>query len=111
MHSLGGFAICSTILPMDVAAILSAIDAELSRLLQARNLLAELPASTVKRVGRPKGSGIKSGTTLPAKKVAKKRTMSPEGRSRVAAAQKARWAALKSAAKKPSPKKSKPSEP
>jgi hypothetical protein len=83
---------------MDVSAILSSIDAELSRLQQARNLLAG-PAATVKRRGRPKKSETVLATTKAAKKAVKKRTMSPEGRARVAAAQKARWAATKSGKK------------
>ena len=83
---------------MDVSAIISSIDAELSRLQQARALLAgPVP---IKRRGRPKNSETKPAPPKPAKKVAKKRTMSPEGRARVAAAQKARWAAVKSGTKK-----------
>ena len=84
---------------MDVSAILSSIDAELARLQQARNLLAG-PAATVKRRGRPKNSEIVLAATKAAKNVSKKRTMSPEGRARVAAAQKARWAAAKNGGKK-----------
>jgi hypothetical protein len=84
---------------MDVSAIISSIDSELSRLQQARALLAG-PVAPIKRRGRPKNSETKPAPPKPAKKVAKKRTMSPEGRARVAAAQKARWAAVKSGAKK-----------
>ena len=84
---------------MNVSAIISSIDAELSRLQQARALLAG-PVVPIKRRGRPKNSEIRLAPAKPAKKVAKKRTMSPEGRARVAAAQKARWAAVKSGTKK-----------
>ncbi len=84
---------------MDVSAIISSIDAELSRLQQVRALLAG-PVAPSKRRGRPKNSETKLAPAKPAKKIAKKRTMSPEGRARVAAAQKARWAAVKSGTKK-----------
>lgn len=111
---------------MNKTEILSALDEEISRLRQARDLLADAslplggasaakvasaPASepVVKRgPGRPKGSGSKSATA-PAKKTLgrppskstsfdpkelapKRRTMSPEGKARIAAAQRARWA-------------------
>jgi hypothetical protein len=84
---------------MNVSAIFSSIDAELSRLHQARALLAG-PVAPSERRGRPKHSETKLAPAKPTKKIAKKRTMSPEGRARVAAAQKARWAAVKSGTKK-----------
>jgi translation initiation factor 2 gamma subunit (eIF-2gamma) len=69
---------------MGTQAILVGIDEELQRLRQARELL--LGAGSAKAVG-----GVK-----------KKRhhVMSAEGRARIAAAQRARWAKQKRAAKK-----------
>jgi hypothetical protein len=64
--------------------ILKSIDAEIARLQQARGLL------------------VKAGTApkKAAKKAAKKkRILSPEGRARIVAALKARWAAQKKANK------------
>jgi hypothetical protein len=73
---------------MSQTDILSLIDAELSRLEQVRALLA---GTIIKRPpGRPKS------TTKPKRK---KRNLTPEGRARIAAAVKARWAAQKKAAK------------
>lgn len=73
---------------MGINQILAELDAEIGRLQQAKALLG---GETVKRgPGRPKGS---SSTTK------KKRNLSPEGRARIAAAVKARWARQKKAAK------------
>ncbi len=88
---------------MQTNEILAAIDAQITQLKQARELLAgsanaEAPA---KRRGRPKGSSNK--TSAPSTRIeakASKRTMSEEGKARIAAAQKARWAAQKKASKK-----------
>lgn len=92
--------------------ILEAIDGEIQKLQQARALLAGIPdvlpvlKNAVRRRGRPKGSTNKESAT-PAKSV--KRTMSTEGRARIAAAQRARWDAqkktVKAAGKKVSIKK------
>ena len=74
--------------------ILALIDAEIASLQQARALIAGAAATIVKRgPGRPP-----KGTIVPAKP-AKKRNLSPEGRARIAAAVKARWAKQKKAAK------------
>jgi hypothetical protein len=75
--------------------IVAAIDQEIARLSQARALLAG--EGTGKRRGRPVGSGAGNG-----RKVAKraKKGMSAEGRERLAAAMRARWAKNKAAAKK-----------
>jgi len=78
---------------MSISTLLSQIDAEIARLQQARALLSGTTAP--KKRGRKPGATVKAA---PAKK-AKKRTMSAEGRARIAAAQKARWAAQKKAAK------------
>jgi hypothetical protein len=61
---------------------LSAIDAEISRLQEARKLLSGV--SDLRRAVKTKRA---------------KRTLSPEARARIAAAQKSRWARQKKAAK------------
>jgi hypothetical protein len=77
-------------------AILAAIDEEISMLQQARAMLSGSPsANTKKSVGRPKGS---KNAAVPVK-AGKTRTMSAEGKARIAAAQKKRWAAAKKASK------------
>lgn len=67
--------------------VVSAIDAEIARMEQARNLLAE--TGTRKR-------GKKPSTKTENKP---KRTMSPAARKKIAAAQRKRWAAVRRAAK------------
>jgi len=76
-----------------ISDLVAQIDAEISKLQQARALLSGGTTATVGR-GRPKGSknSVKATT---AKKVAK-RTLSPEGRKRIADAMKKRWAARRS---------------
>jgi hypothetical protein len=72
---------------MSLNDILSTIDADIARLQQVRALLT----------GSGKGGrGRKSVTMLSARP---KRTLSPEGRKRIAEAQRKRWAARKKAAK------------
>jgi hypothetical protein len=73
-----------TIPRMDTTQILAEIDAEIESLKQAKAILT---GTTLKRgPGRPKG------TPTPVKQ---KRKMSPEGRARLVAALKARWAKSK----------------
>jgi len=81
---------------MSIAKLLSLIDAEIATLRQVRSLVAGTTAATEKRKpGRPKS------TDAPAVQPAqKRRNMSPEGRARIAAAVKARWARQKKAAGK-----------
>jgi hypothetical protein len=79
---------------MDVTQILSAIDAEIERLQQARQAVAALdgasPIPTPRR-GRPKGS--KNAPPAADPNVRKrKRNLSPEGRKRIQEAMKRRWA-------------------
>jgi len=72
---------------VDVTRIISEIDAQISKLQQARALLT---GTAVVRTGpgRPKGS-----TNLPKALAPKtKRRLSPEGRKRIADAMKKRWA-------------------
>lgn len=89
---------------MDVARIVSEIDAEIARLQQARAALTAIGASgtvAAKRgPGRPKGSGNKK-----AAKTSRKRNLTPEGRKRIAEAMKRRWAERRAAATKSSSKK------
>ncbi len=81
---------------MNTQEILEGIDAEIAKLQQVRVLL--LQATEIKRsVGRPK----KSVVALQALAIKpKKRVMSAEGKARIAAAQKKRWAAKKTSTKK-----------
>lgn len=76
---------------MDVSQILSAIDAEIARLQQARQAVAALEGASPipqPRRGRPKGS-----TNAPAETPRKrKRNLSPEGRKRIQEAMQRRWA-------------------
>jgi hypothetical protein len=110
---------------MSTHEILEAIDKQITQLQQARALLSsaapDAPAVAAttkpsgKRRGRPKGSvNKKSEATAPAPARKVRATISAEGKARIAAAQKARWAVLKkssnvakSAAKKNSTKQSK----
>ena len=63
--------------------LIALIDAEITRLQQARALVA---ANGKKLPGRPKADTLAQVT-----KPKQKRTMSPEGRARLVAAVKARW--------------------
>jgi len=103
---------------MNTNEILEAIDQHIAQLQKARALLAEvdadLPAipatkpSTGKRRGRPKGSvSTKAEVAEPVAIKKAKRTMSAEGKARIAAAQKARWAAQKKASQPTKPVASK----
>ncbi len=85
---------------MDVKKILTEIDAEISRLTQVRALLSQAGIEAPRR-GRPRGSinSPKPAKVAAKKSPAAKRTMSAEGKARIAAAQKARWAKQKKAAK------------
>ena len=90
---------------MDMSGILKSIDAEIDKLQKARQLLSDSESAVSpvtrnlereisgKRRGRPPGSGKAAETSVV------KRVMSEEGRARIAAAQKKRWAASKKAVK------------
>lgn len=67
---------------MDTNSIITAIDAEISKLQQARALLA-------------RGGKLDSVVLKTKSKHGGARRMSPEGRARIAEAQKRRWAAAK----------------
>jgi hypothetical protein len=72
---------------METTQILAEIDAEIQRLQQARVLLSDSSVAT-----HSAGTAVHS-------KAAKKRFLSPEARARIAAAQRARWAKARKAAK------------
>jgi hypothetical protein len=80
---------------LNTASILAQIDAEILKLQEAKALLNG--AVTKKGPGRPKKSVAvaASAKTNPAKRV-----LSPEAKARIAAAQQARWAKVRKAAKK-----------
>jgi hypothetical protein len=75
-------------------SILSDIDAEIARLMQAKALLSSVGAAAIKRKpGRPSKT---AAIVVPVVQEAKKRKkMSAEGRERIRQAQLKRWAALK----------------
>jgi hypothetical protein len=75
---------------MSTTDIVELIDAEIASLKQARALIA---ATGQRKPGRSKA------TPAPVTKPKQKRKMSPEGRARLVAAVKARWAAQKKAEK------------
>lgn len=78
---------------MEVSRIIAEIDAQITKLQQARALLSGTLSGTGKGPGRPKGSTSK-------KTVSRKRRLSPEGRKRIADAMKKRWAERRKAAAK-----------
>jgi hypothetical protein len=80
---------------MNTENIIAQIDTEILRLQQVKNILAGI--SVKKSVGRPSGSGqsVAAKSARPAR-----REMSAEGKAKIAAAQKARWAKVKKTAKK-----------
>src|ERR1035441_6409353 len=85
---------------MAMVDIIGEIDAEISRLQQAKALLSGTDSVAAKRrPGRPIGSGLgnKLPVALPSKaKAQPRRKMSAAGRARISAAMKARWADRKS---------------
>ena len=104
---------------MNTNEIVTALDTEIARLTQIRDLLGEVnggsangrsssdaaihassrttQSSERKRPGRPKGSKNKSTSFNPEEFAPKRRTMSAAGKERIAAAQRARWARQKGA--------------
>jgi hypothetical protein len=79
---------------MDTTEIIAQIDSEIARLEQVKSILSGTTATTntsAKRGPKPKSA--------PTPITAKKRFLSPEARGRIAAAQKARWAKVRKAAK------------
>ena len=76
---------------MTTSQILTAIDVQIARLQEARDVLAG--SSPARRRGRPPASA-------PAAPTMKRRTLSPSARKKIAEAQRKRWAKQKAAAKK-----------
>lgn len=83
---------------MAIDSILAEIDAEIERLTQARKLLAGATGAASFATPR-KSAGAAKGA---AKKGKRTRVLSAEARKRIADAQRRRWAAQKSKAKKES---------
>lgn len=81
---------------MAIDSILAQLDAEISRLIQVRSLLANSGKVTAKLTERKNAKG-------PAK-ARKKRVLSADARKRIADAQRKRWAAQKAKAKTPASK-------
>jgi len=74
---------------VEVSRIIAEIDSQISKLQQARALLAGTTLQPVRTgPGRPKGSK----NAAPAIASPRKRKLSPEGRKRIAEAMKKRWA-------------------
>lgn len=74
---------------MEVSGIIAEIDTQISKLQQARALLADAPV-TKPGPGRPKKST--TAAVKPAAGTRAKRNLSPDARKRIAEAQKRRWA-------------------
>lgn len=75
---------------MEVDRIIAEIDAQISKLQQARELLSGTTTKANKGPGRPKGS--KNAKVADKVAAPRKRRLSPEGRKRIADAMKRRWA-------------------
>lgn len=86
--------------------MIQSLRAEIAKLQQVLDLLLEgtTEAASVRRPGRPKGSSSKATSFNPEQFAPAKRTMSAEGKARIAAAQKKRWAAQKATPAKRSKK-------
>jgi hypothetical protein len=78
---------------VEVSRIIAEIDAQISKLQQARTLLAGTAPTASKGPGRPKGrKAAKTAAVAPKTATPRKRKLSPEGRKRIADAMKKRWA-------------------
>jgi hypothetical protein len=86
---------------MDTTRIIAQIEEQITKLQQAKALLTVSEGKT--KAGRPKGS--KTITAAAPETTKTQRRLSPEGKARIAAAQKARWATLKKVATKKTPAK------
>jgi len=86
---------------MNTSDIVLAIDAEIAQLQKVKALLTGTDVTTKRKPGRPAAPN-KATRFNPVEfaKKTKRRTMSAEGRAKIAAAQKARWAKSKKLAKK-----------
>jgi hypothetical protein len=79
---------------MDTTEIIAQIDSEIARLLQVKSILSGVNTAITVKAKRGR-----KGKTAPTPNTVKKRSLSPEARARIAAAQKARWAKVRKAAK------------
>ncbi len=79
---------------MQVSLIIAEIDAQISKLQQAKELLTGTTVAAPVKAGRgrPKGSKNSAKKAAVAVKTTGKRKLSPEGRKRIADAMKKRWA-------------------
>ena len=84
-------------LTMNQHEMIQSLRAEISKLQRALDALLDEPSTPepVRRPGRPSGSTDRATSFNPEEFAPKKRTMSAEGKARIAAAQKKRWAAQK----------------
>jgi len=78
---------------MRIQDIVVEIDAEISKLQQVKALLAGISTTEMRKPGRPANASLPGNART-------KRTLSAEAREKIAAAQRARWAKSKKAAKK-----------
>jgi hypothetical protein len=90
---------------MNTTEIIIEIDAQISRLREAKALLTDTGIAIKRKPARPSpvNSSDKATNSTPVKSAAKpaaRRALSAEARARIATAQKARWARAKKAAKK-----------
>jgi hypothetical protein len=90
---------------MNTTDIIVEIDAQISRLQEAKALLAGTEITVKRKPGRPSRVSLpdKATRSISAKsatKPAARRTLSDEARAKIAAAQRARWAKSRKAAKK-----------
>jgi hypothetical protein len=76
---------------VEVNRIIAEIDAQISKLQQARALLAGTTAAAA-RTGRGRPKGSKNAASAATTTTPRKRKLSPEGRKRIADAMKKRWA-------------------
>jgi hypothetical protein len=83
---------------MNTEVIIEQIDAEISKLQQAKALLTGATSTPAKRaLGRPTAN---NEVSKPVVSITTKRVMSAEGKAKIAEAQKRRWAKSKKADKK-----------
>lgn len=85
---------CDTLFTMPNKEVLAAIDKEIARLQQARDILAGEDEVSDRRRKNPKAPEPRRAAT---KTPGRKRVLSAEARKRIADAQKKRWAAQKAA--------------
>jgi hypothetical protein len=83
---------------MQLSKILAEIDLEISRLEQARTILAGETGPAVKKTHKAKSAVLADAEASTKRK--KKRNLSPEGRKRIAEAVRRRWELQKKAAAK-----------